>query len=110
MVGAFRLDPHLFEGQLDLTSDVFPTVIRSNIHVARVIMWDPGRFALLVEAEEIELQFRTEPELIATFRCIVRSLFQKPPAVVFKRRAVRVGDVTVHTYNASAIRTPGQAG
>ena len=55
MVGRFRLDAHFFQGQADLSPDVFSTILWRNVQISTFIPRNIGRSALIICLKELKL-------------------------------------------------------
>ena len=108
VVGGFRLDPHPLQSKADLPADIFAFVFRGHIHVACMVIGNIGGFPILVQFEQIELQFRAEGEGIACFRRICDGTFQNASGVVGEPAAIRIGDGTHHPHHPAMLRPPGK--
>ena len=67
MVGAFRVDAHLLKGKADLPADIFPLVVRGDVHVAGPVIGELCRLAFFVQAEEVKFLLSAEEELESGF-------------------------------------------
>ena len=110
MMGAFRIDSHLFQGHADFPADVLSAVCRSYIHVARVVIRDPGALSFRIIAEKVEFLFRSKPESIA-FPCgVFHGPAQESSGITGKRSPVRPCNITIHADDSAMFRPPGEDG
>ena len=110
VVGALRADAHLLQRQANLSADVFPSVVRSDIHIARVVVRLPGGLTMLIRLEEIEFHLSAKGKAVSRRLGVLHSHLQKMTGVGLKYPAVRPCDVTEHPYHPAVFRPPGKPG
>ena len=108
MVRAFRPDSHLLQGQTDFSSDVFSLVFRCNVHIPGMIIWNLGRFTMVIQLEEIKLLFCAKEELKTFFGSFFNGLLQNHTGIIFKRSTIWVCNVTEHPHHTAFFWSPGQ--
>ena len=110
VVGAFRQNSHAFQRQADFPPYIFTPVLRCNVQITCPVKGLCGRRAVFIGFKQVKFKFR--PEEDCQTLCGRRSdgLFQNPPAVQRKRRAVRAENPAEHPDNLPCGRTPGERG
>ena len=98
MVGAFRFYAHLLQGETYLPADVFALVLRGNVHIAGVVVWQLRRLAVFVQLKKIKLHLGAEGEGHALFMSAIYSLGEYGAGIGLEGSAVRVSYVAEHSY------------
>ena len=106
MVRTLRLEAHFLDGKTDLTPDIFASVQRCDIQIARLIIGNGRRVAMLVLLEEIELGGGTEPEFHLILLCAFHGLLQDHARIGVVSLAVCIYHITKHPDDPPAVRTP----
>ena len=108
MVGRLRLNPHTFQRQTDLAANILTFIIRRNIHIGRLIVRNMGRFSVVIQFKQVELQFGTKEEGIAVGSSIGDGLFQNASCIMDENLAALIGNRAEHSDDSAVLRPPGQ--
>ena len=108
MMRAFRTDPHLFQHQTDLTADILALILRRYVHIARFIIRETGRAAVIIQLEEIKFHLCAEDERRVQILCVADSAFQQSARIALKGSLIRISDVAEHPHHSSMLRPPRQ--
>ena len=110
MVGPLRLDAQLLQHHADLPPDALPPVVRGAVHIGRLIHGNASLIALIIQAEQVKFQLRTEGEAQAPGAGFLHSPDQKTAGVILKGASVRAADFALHLHQLPLLRPPWQQG
>ena len=108
VVGALRPDAHLLQRQADLAADVLAAVLGGYVHVARVVVGDAGRLAVLVALEDVKLHLGAEGKAVARVLGPLHGAAQQRAGVRLKGAAVGILYVAEEPDDLAVFGPPGQ--
>ena len=110
VAGCGGIQPHLLQGQTDLTACVFALVQRCNVQITALVAGNPGGLSCHVGLEQIELTACSHFALIALFLERLHGLPEIPAQVALIGCAVHVIQLAEKADHTSRLGPPGQDG
>ena len=107
-MGSLRLNVQRLEEHADLPPDPLALVLRRGVHIGGPIVWPVGGFSVVIQAEQVEFQLRTEGKMQPGLFRSRHRVKEDRTGIVFKSSSIRIGHKAAKLHELSLVRPPRQ--